>query len=101
MLASQRLELHKSEVKEIAKKYEQKGLCNLRVFGSVARGEDREDSDIDFLVDVISSLRPSLYTLIGLADDLEDSLGIKVDVITARSIPEQVRESIVSEAVSL
>lgn len=101
MRASQRLELHRSEILEIAKKYEQKGLCNLRVFGSVARGEDTEDSDIDFMVDVDSDLHPSLYTLIGLNDELEDLLGTKVDVITTRSIPVQVRESIVSEAVSL
>lgn len=101
MRASQRLELYRNEIEKIAEKYQRKGLYNLRVFGSVARGDDTEESDIDFMVDVDSDLRPSLYTLIGMTDELEDLLGIKVDVITARSLPEQVREAIVSEALAL
>lgn len=101
MRASQRLERHKEEVLEIARKYELKGLGNLRVFGSVARGDDTDGSDIDFMVDVNSDLRPSLYTLIEMADELEDLLGIKVDLISSRSIPDMVKKRIISEAVSL
>jgi len=101
MLASQLLEQHRDEIKLIARKYELKGLCNLRVFGSVARGDDTEDSDIDFLVDVNSDLRPSLYTLIEMNNELEDLLGIKVDLVSARSIPDLVKESIANEAVRL
>jgi predicted nucleotidyltransferase len=95
------LERYRSEILKIATKYKQKCLYNLRVFGSVARGEDTEDSDIDFIVDVNDDLMPSLLTLIGLNNELEDLFGIKVDVITARTIPDQFRERIFGEAVNL
>jgi predicted nucleotidyltransferase len=101
MLASQLLKQHIDEIRQIAKKYELKGIYNLRVFGSVARGDDTEGSDIDFLVDVNSDLHPSLYTLIDMNDELEDLLGLKVDLVTARSLPDLVKERIAKEAVRL
>ncbi len=58
-------------------------LSNLRVVGSVARGEDTEDSDVDFLVDLASGA--TLFDLGGLHEDLEELLGIPVDVISSRS----------------
>jgi predicted nucleotidyltransferase len=53
------------------------------------------------MVDVNPNLRPSLYTLIGISDELEDVLGIKVDVISSASVPAQLRERLASEAVAL
>ena len=72
------------------------GASNLRVFGSVAKGEDREGSDIDLLV----SLEPgaSLYDLAGLMIDFEALLGVKVDVCTERALHPELRDRIIAEA---
>ncbi len=68
---------------------------NIRVFGSVARGEADSKSDIDLLVD----LEPgrSLFDLGGLLMDLQDLLGHKVDVVTERGL----RERVMKEAIPL
>jgi uncharacterized protein len=75
------------------------GAKNIRVFGSVARGEASETSDVDFLID----LEPgrSLFDLIGFLQDLEELLGKKVDVVTEDSIYWLLRRRIVKEAVPL
>jgi len=75
------------------------GAKNVRVFGSAARGEANEDSDIDLLVD----LEPgrSLLDLGGLWYDLNEELGVKVDVFTVGSLRETVRERALREAVPL
>ena len=72
---------------------------NVRIFGSVARGDDRPDSDIDFLVDVQGQW--SLFDHIGLIQDLEDLLGRKVDLIRADSIRDFCRHRILTEAIQL
>jgi len=78
MRPSQILENHRLEVLETMKRYPM--FANLRIIGSVARGEDTEDSDIDFLVDALSDA--TLCDLGGLIEDLEELLGISVDVVT-------------------
>ena len=60
------------------------GVTRSSVFGSYARGEQREDSDIDILVDMPKG--KSLLDLIGLEQDLQDALGKKVDVGTFRTV---------------
>ena len=75
------------------------GALNVRVFGSVARGEARPDSDVDFLVDLESGR--SLFDLGGLLTDLQNLLGCKVDVITEKALRPRVRERVKSEAVPL
>ncbi len=72
------------------------GAKNVRVFGSVARGQARSDSDVDFLVD----LEPgrSLFDLGGLLMDLQDLLERKVDVVTESSIYWLLRRRILKEA---
>ena len=76
------------------------GAFNVRLFGSVARGEDTEDSDIDFLIDYdlekISSWFP-----VGLVYDLEDLLGRKVDVVSTKSLHEFIKDRILAEAIML
>ena len=72
------------------------GARNLRVFGSVARGDDRPDSDVDLLVDMDSER--SLLDLVALGQDLEDLLQRKVDVLTAASVHPALRDRILSEA---
>jgi predicted nucleotidyltransferase len=73
-----------------------RGAHNVRVFGSVARGEGRDDSDIDLLVDVESGR--SLLDIVGLWLDLQELLGRKVDLLTEGGINRHLREKILAEA---
>ena len=73
-----------------------RGVCNVRLFGSVARGEAKEDSDIDLLVDVESGR--TLLDVVGLWLDLEMLLGRKVDLLTEGGVSRHLQESILSEA---
>ncbi|HVN62743.1 MAG TPA: nucleotidyltransferase family protein [Gaiellaceae bacterium] len=66
------------------------GASNLRIFGSVARGEDTETSDIDLLVDLPDG--PTLLALAGLAQELSDLVGVKVDVATTDILREEIRD---------
>ncbi|MEQ8466709.1 nucleotidyltransferase family protein [Coleofasciculus sp. E1-EBD-02] len=75
------------------------GASNVRLFGSVARGEAKPDSDIDLLVEMESDR--SLLDRIALIQDLEDLLGKKVDVATVKGLREVWRDRILNEAVSL
>lgn len=75
------------------------GLTNLRVFGSVARGEDRPDSDVDLLVDLPAGM--GLFSLGRAASALEDLLGIPVDLVPARSLKPRARPEIEAQAVPL
>jgi len=72
---------------------------NVGIFGSVARGEDNGASDVDLLVDL--EPEATLFDLLGLANDLEDLLGIKVDVGSSASLRASVREEVLAEARSL
>lgn len=80
----------------IAKRY---GISNVRVFGSVACGQDRPDSDVDFLVDL--DLGRTLFDLGGFLAEVEQLLARKVDVVTDKSLHWYIRESVLKEAVSL
>ncbi len=84
---------------DILRLAEQHGACNLRVFGSVARGEANEGSDLDLLVDWEPGR--SLLDHVGLVQDLEELLGVKVHVGTERSLHWYVRDRILSEATPL
>lgn len=75
------------------------GASNVRLFGSVARGDDDRDSDIDLLVTVEPGR--SLFDLIRLQLDLEDLLGRPVDVVEDKALHPLVRESILREAVAV
>ena len=77
----------------------QHGASNVRVFGSVARGEDDTRSDIDILVD----LEPgrSLFDLGGLLTDLKTLLERDVDVVTEKGLRSALRERVLQEAIVL
>lgn len=60
------------------------GAGNVRVFGSTGRGEQGASSDLDLLVDMAEGR--SLFDLIALSNDLEESLGVEVDVVTEASL---------------
>ncbi len=75
------------------------GVRNLRVFGSVARGEDGPDSDVDLLADLPAGL--SLFGLGRLQDDLEGILGAPVDLVPAQDLKPGVRARVEGELVAL
>jgi predicted nucleotidyltransferase len=75
------------------------GARNVRVFGSVGRGESSDSSDLDLLVDM--SEGRSLLDLVALGDDLEEALGVAVDVVTEKSLSPYLRDRILAEAVAL
>lgn len=77
----------------------QHGASNIRVFGSVARGEAEPESDLDLLIQLESGR--SLLDLIAIKQDLEDLLERKVDVLTESAISPYLRERILREAVPL
>jgi uncharacterized protein len=77
----------------------QHGARNVQVFGSIARGEAKIDSDLNLLV----KLDPgrSLIDLTAIKQDLEDLLGCEVDVLTEAAISSYIKEQVLKEAVSL
>jgi uncharacterized protein len=76
-----------------------RGATNLRLFGSVARGDDTESSDVDLLVDVDEHV--GLVTLIGLERELRDLLGVEVDVVPAIALKPALREQVMKDAIPL
>ncbi|MGH9435154.1 MAG: nucleotidyltransferase family protein [Terriglobia bacterium] len=86
----------RDEIERIAAKH---GATNIRIFGSVARGDARPDSDIDLLIDVGPST--SSWFPAGLVLELEDLLGRRVEVITERALRTDLRDAILREAVPL
>jgi predicted nucleotidyltransferase len=91
-----RLQEKREEILATAAKY---GAYNVRVFGSVARGEADSESDVDFLVEM--EAKRSLLDLGGLLMELQDLLGCRVDVVTEKGLRQRVRERALSEAISL
>jgi hypothetical protein len=81
---------------ELLRAAAQHHASNVRIFGSVARGEDRPDSDIDFLVDFAPDA--SLLDLVGLQQELESILGRRADVVTSDAVSPFLRERILREA---
>jgi uncharacterized protein len=96
MSALEVLRAKQSEIQSIAAKH---GAGNVRVFGSVARGDARENSDVDLLIDVVGPTTPWFPG--GLLTDLETALGRRVDIVIARSLHPLLRESVLKEAVPL
>ncbi|HXY57839.1 MAG TPA: nucleotidyltransferase family protein [Methylocystis sp.] len=70
--------------------------ANPRVFGSVLHGEDRDGSDIDILVDALPGA--TLFDLGGLQVELEEILGVRVDLLTPQELPRRIRDRVMREA---
>lgn len=96
MKPSEALATHRGKLLAIAAGH---GASNLRVFGSVAKGADKEGSDIDLLVDIRRGT--SLFDLVGMQQDFEDVLGMKVDLLTEPELHPELKERILSEARSV
>ena len=92
-------ELIKAKRADILRLATQHGARNVRVFGSVARGEAGPDSDIDVLVEFEPGR--TLLDRIGLMQDLEDLLGRKVDVVTEKALHRMIRQQVLEQAVQL
>jgi predicted nucleotidyltransferase len=96
MKLSEVLERNRQAIREATKRF---NAANPRVFGSVARGEDRADSDLDILVDTLPGT--SLFDLGGLLEELKDILGVKVDLVTPSGLPENIRERVLQNAMAI
>ena len=96
MIASDILKRHRAEVLRLAAHY---GATDVRVFGSVARGDADETSDVDLVV----RMNPgrSVFDIGGLLMDLQDLLGKRVDVVTERGLRPRIRERVLREAVPI
>lgn len=96
MPVSELLQERREEILEVCAKY---GAANVRVFGSFARGEADERSDIDLLVEFEPGR--SLLDHAGLWLELQELLGCHVDVVSDRGIKPRIRERVLKEAVPL
>ena len=96
MTVEQRLKEKRQQILSVAAKH---GATNIRVFGSVARGQAGPASDVDLLVDMRAD--HSLLDRVSLILDLEEVLGQKVDVATERVLRPELRARVLREAVPL
>jgi predicted nucleotidyltransferase len=96
MTALEALRARESEIQSIAARH---GAGNIRIFGSVARGEALPESDVDLLIDIVGPTTPWFPG--GLLSDLEALLHRRVDLVLARSLHPLIRESILKDAVPL
>ena len=93
MRPSQALSQHRDAVCLAAARYR---VANPRVFGSALRGDDHEGSDLDLLVDPLPGT--TLLDLGGLQDELQELLGVSVDVLTLKDLPVKFRDMVRQEA---
>ncbi len=96
MTMRQILQARRDEIVEIAARH---GAHNLRLFGSVARGQDTADSDIDLLV--ATGPTTSSWFPAGLILDLEQILGRRVEIVTEKGLNPHLREKVLGEAIPL
>lgn len=90
------VEARREEIRAIVARHHGRSVA---IFGSVARGEERPDSDIDFLVELGPDARPIEILSIGV--ELEEALGVRVDVGTPASLRERLQDEVLAEAVLL
>ncbi len=93
MRPSQALRQHREAVCRAAARYH---VANPRVFGSTLRGDDGDGSDLDLLVDTLPGT--TLLDLGGLQDELQELLGVPVDVLTLKDLPAKFRDTVAQEA---
>ena len=93
MKTSASLDLRRNAIRTAAARYR---TANPRVFGSVVGGDDTEGSDIDLLVDPLPGT--TLFDLGGLQVELEELLGVHVDLLTPGDLPSKFRDQVLTEA---
>ena len=87
------LQEHRAAIRSVVERHR---ASNARVFGSVLHGDDHEGSDLDILID--PTPETSLMDVAAIQVELESLLGVKVDVLTPRALPEKFRGSVLAEA---
>ncbi|MCU0299823.1 MAG: nucleotidyltransferase domain-containing protein [Candidatus Nanopelagicales bacterium] len=92
------LESHRSRIAELLDQY---GATNPRLFGSVARGDAGDDSDLDLLVDLVPGAGNELLRVSGLAEELSELLDVRVDVVAATLLRDAVSASALVDAVAV
>lgn len=92
----EQVKTHRKQILDIAQLH---GAYNVRIFGSTARGNDTPASDLDVLIEL--ALGKSLLDIIAIKQELEDLLGLKVDVVTETSLSPYLRSEILRTAVHL
>lgn len=90
------VELHREEIKSIVTRH---SGTSVRLFGSVARGDEHPGSDIDLLVDLEPGARP--FEILSIGVELEEALGASVDVGTTASLRARIRDEVLAEAIPL
>jgi predicted nucleotidyltransferase len=93
MRPSDALEMHREAARQIVLTH---NVQNPRVFGSTARGDDVEGSDLDILVDRLPGT--TLLDIGGIIHELTELLGVRVDVLTPGCLPERIRAAVLAEA---
>lgn len=93
MKPSVALELNRNAVREMPSRFH---ATNPRIFGSVLNGTDQDDSDLDLLVDPLPGA--TLFDLGGLQAELEELLGVHVDLLTPSDLPAKFRNQILAQA---
>ena len=96
MSMGQRIRERREEILRVAARH---GAGNVQLFGSVARGEDTPDSDVDFLIDVTGETTPWFPG--SLVADLDQILGRRVQVVIRRSLSHLISDAVLREAVPL
>jgi predicted nucleotidyltransferase len=90
------LSLHRDAIRAAAARFR---AVNARVFGSARHGADEEGSDLDILVDPLPGA--TLFDLGGLQAELENILGVPVDLVTPGDLPPRLREKVLAEALAI
>ncbi len=93
MKPSQSLASNREAIRRVVESHRAR---NARVFGSVVHGDDTEDSDLDILIDPTPDT--TLFDIGAIRHELLQLLGVPVDVLTPKALPEQFRESVLAEA---
>ncbi len=89
----------RSKANELSEELAALGVKALSVFGSVATGKARDDSDLDLLVEFHGSATFEAY--MGLKELLESQFGVRIDLVTVRALKPQLRDQILSEAIKV
>lgn len=90
------IKTHREDILRLAETH---GVRNVRIFGSVARGEETRTSDLDLLIDLDPDR--SLLDHVGFVQDMEDLLGVRVHVVTEKALHSLMRETVLDNAQSL
>ena len=96
MITKEILRQRRDDITRLAAKH---GATNIRVFGSVARDQAKQDSDLDLLID--AGPNTSSWFPAGLILDLENLLGCRVEIVTEKGLNPELRDQVLSEAIHI